>query len=186
MIFLKYLVKEFFIWYNSIFWFYVNSIIAKCPSRRIRLYLLRLCGAKIGRVSMFGNFEIRNPKGLIIEDGCAIGPRVRLDARKNLIIKENVTISSEVMIWTLHHDYNDEMFCTHGAKVVINKRAWICSRAIILPGVEIGEYAVVASGAVVTKDVPPFAIVGGVPAKIIGKRESKLYRYSPYYNSHIN
>jgi maltose O-acetyltransferase len=122
---------------------------------------------------------------LIISNGCSIGPRVRLDARKGLTIKENVTIAAEVMIWTLHHDYNDINFKTIGAPVIIDEYAWVCSRAIILPGVKIGKFAVVASGAVVTNDVPDYAIVGGVPAKIIGQREIKDYKYIPYNKMHI-
>ena len=64
----------------------------------------------------------------------------------------------------------------HAAKVVIEDYVWISSRATILPGVHIGKGAVIASGAVVTNDVPENAIVGGVPAKVIGKRECN-YRY---------
>lgn len=56
---------------------------------------------------------------------------------------------------------------------------WICSRAIVLPGVNIGEGAVVAAGAVVCKDVEPWSVVGGVPAKKIGERERKGYDYVP-------
>ena len=66
------------------------------------------------------------------------------------------------------------IFCGKGALTEIGEYAWICSRSIILPGVKVGEGAVVASGAVVTKDVPPYTIVGGVPAKVIGKRERKV------------
>ncbi|MDR2955363.1 MAG: acyltransferase [Prevotella sp.] len=134
---------------------------------------------------MYAGFEIRNPKGLTIESGCSIGPNVRLDARKGLIIRKNTTIAADSVIWTLQHDYNDDNFKTIGEKVIINEYAWICSRSIILPGVEIGRCAVVASGAVVTKDVPDYAIVGGVPAKIIGQREKKDYKYSPYHILHI-
>jgi maltose O-acetyltransferase len=77
----------------------------------------------------------------------------------------------------LNHDYNDIHFCGKGAPVEIGKYAWICSRAIILPGITIGEGAVVASGAIVTKDVAPYTVVGGIPAKRIGNREKKLYNY---------
>ena len=89
------------------------------------------------------------------------------------------------MIWTLHHDYNDINFKTVGDRVKIGDYAWICSGAIILPGVEIGEGAVVAAGAVVTKNVDPYCIVGGVPAKKIGEREKKNYLYSPYHVVHM-
>ncbi len=72
---------------------------------------------------------------------------------------------------------NDINFCGKGAPVEIGEYAWICSRSIILPGIKIGKGAVVASGSIVTKDVPPYAIVGGIPAKIIGQREIKQYDY---------
>lgn len=106
---------------------------------------------------------MRNPKGLIIEDGVNIGPKCLLDARKGLIIRKNAVIAYEAVIWSLNHDYNDKYFCGKGALTEIGEYAWICSRSIILPGVKVGEGAVVASGAVVTKDVPPYTIVGGVP-----------------------
>ncbi|WP_409014249.1 MULTISPECIES: acyltransferase [unclassified Arcicella] len=90
------------------------------------------------------------------------------------------------MIWSLHHDYNDLHFKAVGGKVTIKKFAWLGSRCILLPGVTIGEGAVVAAGAVVTKDVPPYTIVGGIPAKPIAKREEKEYDYSPNgYKLHL-
>jgi len=97
-----------------------------------------------------------------------------LDARRGLVIGNYVNFSSEVMIWTLQHDHNSPTFADKGGKVVIGDRAWISCRAIILPGVTIGEGAVVAAGAVVTKDVAPYTIVGGIPAKEIGKRNRDL------------
>ncbi|MFK1641101.1 DapH/DapD/GlmU-related protein [Bacteroides fragilis] len=66
--------------------------------------------------------------------------------------------------------------------VVIEDRVWIGPNAIILHSVTIGEGAVVAAGAVVTKDVPPFSIVGGIPAKVIGSRNSNLkYEFDGQY-----
>ena len=74
------------------------------------------------------------------------------------------------------HDINDAMFGSNnsGGSVVIENHAWISSRSVILPHNIIGEGAVVAAGAVVTKSVPAYAIVGGVPAKIIGQRSHTL------------
>lgn len=75
-------------------------------------------------------------------------------------------------------DYKDVNFCGKGAPVDIGSHSWICSRSIILPGVSIGEGAIVASGAIVTKDVEPYMIVGGILAKPIGYRAKKDYLYA--------
>lgn len=72
-------------------------------------------------------------------------------------------------IWTEQHDYNSPTYASVEKPVIIEDYVWIASRATILPGVTIGKESVVASGAVVTKDVPPLSIVGGVPARIIGR-----------------
>ena len=95
-----------------------------------------------------------------------------------IIIGKNVNIGSDVKIYTLQHDYNDECFRVVGGPVIIEDYSWISVRAIILPNVKIGEGAVVAAGAVVTKDVKPYTIVGGIPAKYIGERNRKL-NYRP-------
>lgn len=144
----------------------------------MRNLLIRWLGVKASKnVKFYPGFTVRNPKGLVIEDCVNIGPKCLLDARCGLTIHRNAVIAYEAIIWTLNHDYNDLHFCAKGAPTEIGAYAWICSRSIILPGIKIGEGAVVASGAVVTKDVPPYAIVGGVPAKIIGYRERKEYNY---------
>ena len=144
----------------------------------LRLMCLKLAGADVGRNVVIGkNCEVRNPEGLKIRAKVSMGNRILLDARKGLEIQESAVIATEAIIWTLHHDYNDVNFKAVGAPVAIGHHSWVCSRAIILPGVNIGEYAVVASGAVVIKDVPPYAIVGGIPAKVIGHREEKSYDY---------
>ena len=103
------------------------------------------------------------------------------DSRGGTITLGNyVDVAPEVNIWTLEHDLNDPNFATKQGDVVIEDYAWVCNRAIILPGVRIGQGAVVAAGAVVTKDVPAWAIVGGVPAKIIGQRNPQQHPRKPY------
>lgn len=163
---------------NGLIWIICNDFLAKFPSKHVRRWGLRFLGVNMCKdVRFYQGFHIRSPKGISIGDGSSIGPKVLLDGRKGLTIGKNVTIAYEAIVWTLNHDYNDIHFCGKGAPVVINDYAWICSRSIILPGITIGEGAVVASGAVVTKDVPPYAVVAGVPARIIGQREKKNWEY---------
>lgn len=150
--------------------------IAKTNSHRIRL--MKRMGVTIeGPVAVRSGLEIRGSERLVIKKGVSLGPGILLDARKGLEIGENAVIAYQAIIWSLNHDYNDIHFVTKGAKTTIGKYAWVCSRSIILPGINVGEYAVVASGAIVTKDVPPYAIVAGIPAKVVGWREKNDYDY---------
>jgi acetyltransferase-like isoleucine patch superfamily enzyme len=168
-------MKAFFVKYVFSFLYIYCGIVSKLPFHIIRIFLLRCLGAKIGkRVGLYRGFEVRSPWKLKIMQNTLIGHNSLLDARRGLTIGSNVNLSNEVMIWTLHHDYNSEYFDNVGAPVFIDDYAWICSRAIILPGVSIGKGAVVAAGAVVNKDIAPYTVVGGVPAKVIAQRNSKL------------
>lgn len=168
---------------------YICGFSANIPSIHIRRYTYKMMGMKLDKnVRMYPGCHIRCPKGIIIENGVSIGPRVLLDGRLGLKIHENAVIACEAIIWTMNHDYNDVNFSVKGAPVEIGRNAWVCSRAIILPGITIGEGAVVAAGAVVTKDVPDFSIVGGIPAKVIGKRDRLNYQYGfceKYFYGHI-
>jgi len=107
-----------------------------------------------------------------------------LDGRHyGIVIGDDVSIGPEAAILTLGHDPRSTDFANRGGPVRIERHAWVAYRAIILPGVTVGEGAVVGAGSVVTKDVPPFAIVAGVPARIVGRRASPLtYRlkYDPW------
>lgn len=150
--------------------------IGRIPSRRLRTKLLGSAfGAKIDAgVCIYRWKEVRNPGGLRIERGSIIGSDALLDARCGLHIGKNVNLSSEVAIWTLQHDFDSPTFATKGGMVDIGDRAWISFRATILPGVTIGEGAVVAAGSIVTKDVEPFDVVAGIPARKIASRNRQL------------
>lgn len=127
---------------------------------------------------LYSGFKISNASKIEVGASSVIGHNVTLDGRAGIDIGENVNISSEVMIWTKQHDYNDPNFKIVGGKVIIEDFVWISARAIILPCVKIGKGAVVAAGSVVTKNIPPYSIVAGVPARIIGKREKDM-NYNP-------
>lgn len=157
----------------------INTVVSNFPSVRFRRWALtKIGGAKIdANVRIYNGFHIRHPLGLSIAEGVSIGNNVLLDGRLGLTICENAVLGYGCIIWTMNHDYNDVHFKEVGGPVVIGKRAWICSNSIILPNITIGEGAVVASGAVVTKDVAPYTVVAGIPAKKIAERDKKDYTY---------
>ena len=106
-------------------------------------------------------------------------PRLLL-VRQNFPDHAIPDIAAEVRIYTREHDIDDPQFAEIGGPVVIEDYAYIGTRVTIMPGVRIGCGAVVASGAVVTKDVPPYMLVGGVPARVIRERSHDL-RYKLGY-----
>jgi acetyltransferase-like isoleucine patch superfamily enzyme len=118
-----------------------------------------------------------SPWRLRIGKNSVIGDHAILDARAGITIGDNVNISTNVAIWTGQHDYQSSDFAYESASVNICDYAWLSFRSTILPGVTVGKGAVVAACAVVTKDVPPFAVVAGIPAKVIGQRNQDL-RYN--------
>ena len=149
--------------------------VAYLPSHTLRKLCLRILGAQIGRkVALHHGFEVRTAHRLKICDGSVIGYNAILDARGKIYIGKNVNLSSEVAIWTEQHDPMAVDFGSVRRQVIIEDRAWISFRATILPGVRVGEGAVVAAGAIVTHDVPPYTMVGGVPAKLIKQRTREL------------
>lgn len=148
------------------------------PSHHFRRLIYRLGGVKIGKGStIHTGAKFYNAHNIVIGRDTIIGEESVLDGRDKLIIGDHVDIASEVMIYNAEHDINDEKFSAVSAAVEIGDYVFIGPRAIILPGVKIGKGAVIAAGAVVTKDVPEFIIVGGVPAKEIGERQNKSPQY---------
>lgn len=159
-----------------LFWLH---LISNFPSHHVRRFFYRLAGMKIGRGSTIhtgGRFYY--PGGITIGRDTIIGEGVVLDGRAVLTIGDHVDLASEVMIYNAEHDIHDVAFRPIVGEVKIQDYVFIGPRAIILPGITIGRGAVVGAGAVVTKDVKPFMVVGGVPAKEIGERENKNPSYT--------
>ena len=153
-------------------------IIGWIPIHHVRRFFYRVAGMIIGSgSSLHMGAVFYDPRNIQIGEDTIIGERVVLDGRAKLIIGNHVDIASEVMIYNAQHDTSDEQFTAITKPVVIHDYVFIGPRAIVLPGVTIGKGAVVGAGAVVTKDVPEFAIVGGVPAQVIGERKNKDLHY---------
>lgn len=148
------------------------------PSHHFRRFFYRLGGMKIGKGSAIHmHLKLYNPFNIAIGEDSIIGEDAVLDGRDKLTIGNHVDIASEVMIYNAQHNVNDPSFRAIHAPVVIEDYVFIGPRAIILPGITIKKGAVVGAGAVVTKDVPEYSIVGGVPAKHIGERGAKDLNY---------
>lgn len=152
-----------------------NRVVNKIPCRHLRKWFYQILGAKIGkRCFPCRRVEILLPKGLKIENGVAIGWFAELDARGGISIGHDTNISSHVKLITGSHDINNPEFTADFLPIHIGHHCWIGTGATILQGVRIGDGAIVAAGAVVTKDVPSWTVVGGVPAKEIMKREKNV------------
>lgn len=171
-------VKRFL---NKVYWLvydardYVAEAIGWLPSNRLRCFLWGYLGTNIGAcTSIHRNCRLYRPSHVKIGDHCVILRDVLLDGRRTLTIGANVNISEGVLIFSLHHDMSSPTFEAVGGPVTIEDFVFVGARAILLPGVTIGRGAVVAAGAVVTRDVESFAIVGGIPARQIGTRPDVL------------
>lgn len=131
-----------------------------------------------GKGISIGQFvRITYPWNIIIDKYSHIGLNTQISCIKpgDLIIGSNVMISPYCMITATIHNFNDknipiQLQGLSSKKIVIDDDVWIGGKSIILPGVTIGKGSIVAAGSVVTKDVPSFSIVGGVPAKILKYR----------------
>lgn len=126
---------------------------------------------------------IGNSKNIYLEDYVFIGENCHIYAQGEVIIKRGTILADNVDIRTANHFYDgedlnllpfDEKIIVK--PVVIGENVWIASHCIILPGVTIGEGAIIAAGAVVTNNVEPMSVVGGVPAKILKYRNKEKYQ----------
>ena len=160
-----------------------NHIIAHIPSYAVRYaWYRRVLGMRIGAGSallmdlyIYVRGRARTGRsGITIGRMTIINQQCCLDGRGGLAIGNYVSISPGVWILTDRHDMHDPRFREVLAPVTVGDHVWIGSRALILPGVTLGEGAVVAAGAVVTGDVEPYTVVGGVPARPIGTRSRTL------------
>lgn len=123
-----------------------------------------------------------HPDNILLGDNVYIGEGTKIYAQGKVTIKSGTILADTVDIRTANHYYDgielnmlpfDEKVLV--SSVSIEENVWIASHVLILPGITIGEGAIVAAGAVVTKDVPAFAVVGGNPARVIKYRDEKRY-----------
>ena len=160
-----------------------NYVVSRIPVYGLRMAAYRRLGVRIGVDStILMSTEMHRSEDLIIGRNTIINQHCFLDGRGGLRIGNNVNVSSHVLLVAGTHDVQDGTnFSAVVKPIVIDDYVWLCTKAMILPGVTVGYGAVVAAGAVVTRDVEAFAIVAGTPARKIGERTPDLlYSLGPY------
>jgi len=154
----------------------VQSLPSRLGGSFIKKYFLVNNGAKIGKnISIDKEVLIRNPEHLMIGDNVVISFGVIITAAGGVEIGADVLIGYGAKVLSANHRVPGIKQTIKSAghmykKVVIEDDVWIGAGSIVLPGVKIGKGAIVAAGAVVTKDVSSFVYVAGIPARIIKKR----------------
>jgi acetyltransferase-like isoleucine patch superfamily enzyme len=158
-----------------------NYFITWIPSYRIRHgYLRAVLRIRLGRGASVQMGCFFGGRLIEIGDRTVINRRCRFDGRVPLRIGSDCSISPECAFYTLSHDAQDPDFKAVPGPITVGDRVWLGARALILPGVNLGEGSVVGAGSVVTRSVDPFIIVAGNPARKIGERNPDL-RYRLHY-----
>lgn len=159
----------------------INRLIRLLAKKRMKSKIKRLNSCGVG-VSIDSSVQLIYPQNTTIGNYVHIQPNCCLFAGGGLEIGEGTILSHDIQVFTQNHNYNsDDLLLLPydqrqvNRRVIIGKYVWIGARATILPGVIIGDGAVVGAASVVTKDVPPCAIVGGNPARVIKYRNERRF-----------
>lgn len=159
------------LWYACKVVFFLSSL--PWPSSVKRALLVGF-GAEVGGgLYIRPRVNIHFPWKLRVGDHCWIGERSEILNLEEVILEDHVALAHDVYLAAGGHDVRSPTMAYKNRPIVIKEGAWVATRAFVGPGVQVGSQAVVAAGAVVTKDVPQNAIVGGNPAKQIGIRDIK-------------
>lgn len=143
----------------------------------------RSLGANIDRsASLSAGVTIRKPANVTIGPGCRLAGEVLLESWDQITLASNVMVNS-AKLYTGGHDPNSPSLAGTSGPIFIGDHAWIINDVIVLPGVTIGDGAVVATGSVVTRDVDQYTVVAGNPARWIKDRERQTYSYVPSSNN---
>jgi putative colanic acid biosynthesis acetyltransferase WcaF len=141
------------------------------PMHAWRIFILRLFDAKIGQQNfIYPSCKIWAPWLLETQDTVTIGPGVEIYNPGGVIMKQHAIISQDAYLCGATHDYNSPDFTYLKKEIVLEPYAWICAKAIVLPGVHCGEGSVLGAGSVTSKNLSPWIVYAGHPARPIKER----------------
>ena len=161
-----------------ILWAIIWGVFARPFPRSIgsgwKRFLLRLFGANISRTAIvYSSAKVYYPANLVMKDYSCLASGVKCYNVAQITIGANTTVSQGVLLCTASHDITDSHHALITAPIIIEDQAWVAAEAFVGMGVTIGEGSVVGARAVVVKDVEPWTVVAGNPAKEIKKRVIK-------------
>ena len=166
----------------------LNHFVNRVPIANLRVWLYEILGVRFvdrhSSIIMLGA-HIAQPRSLRVGRNTIIGPGCWLDARGGLTFGENVNISGGAIFQTGKHYVDSPSFEAAFEPIVIEDRAWVAQNGFVLGGVTVGEGAIVAAGAVVSKDVAPYTVVGGSPAQWLRDRSRDLTYQLDYRSNWI-
>lgn len=151
--------------------YYTLFRLSPTPLFGFRRWLLRLFGANIGeKANIYPSVQIWLPTNLELDTGATLGPDVRIYNQGYIKIGKNAIVSQGAYLCASTHDYNDPLHPLVLAPITINANAWICAEAFIVPGVNVGEGAVIGARTVLTKTADAWKVYAGNPARQIQQR----------------
>jgi putative colanic acid biosynthesis acetyltransferase WcaF len=163
---------------KQLLWYYLGSPLAMSywlPSSGLKVWLLRRFGAVIGNgVRIKPGVRGKFPWRLSVADDCWIGEGAWIDNLAPVRIDSNVCISQGAYLCTGNHDWGQPNFSLRLGSILIEQSAWIGAKAVVGPGVTVGEGAVLTLNSVAHQSLEPWVIYAGNPSKATKKRELSL------------
>lgn len=155
-------------------WYLVNELVIRNrlnPFSRLRVALLRAFGAKIGAgVVIKPGVNVKYPWNLTIGDHTWVGEGAWLDSLTTIRIGSDCCVSQGAYLCTGNHDWADPAFALIVKPIVIEDGAWVAAKAVVLPGVTLGDHGILTAGSVASKNTEPRGIYRGNPAQRVGER----------------
>jgi putative colanic acid biosynthesis acetyltransferase WcaF len=141
------------------------------PFHGWRSFLLRCFGATLGpNCHFYPKSRIWAPWNLVCADGASVGDEAEIYNPSPVSMGSHAIVSQQAYICGATHDYNDPSFPLISFPMSVGAYAWVCARASVSPGVNVGEGAVLGLGSVATRDLEPWTVYAGVPARPIKRR----------------
>jgi putative colanic acid biosynthesis acetyltransferase WcaF len=161
--------------WKQLLWFFLGSPLVESywlPFSGLKVLLLRLFGAQIAQgVRLKPGIRVKFPWRLTVGDCCWIGENAWIDNLAPIVLESHVCLSQGTYLCTGNHDWSDPSFSLKLGSIHLKQGSWIGARAIVGPGVTVGEGAVLCLGSVTGKSLQPMTIYGGNPAQPIKQRQ---------------